>query len=191
LSIALMAFVEAINSYDSEKGNFLSFSRNVIRRRVIDYFRKEKKHESDIYINDYMKDEEEEIDLTVDKSIEVYSKEELAEYRRYELEQLKKELEEWEISFFELVNLSPKHDKTKRLYSEIISFLLSRQDMIKQIMEKKFIPLAELEKNLKIPRKKMERGRKYIIAVLIISTGDYEFIKDYVDRRWSNEGNNS
>jgi len=42
LSIALMAFVEAIRSYDVSKGNFLSFSQNVIKRRIIDYYRKEK-----------------------------------------------------------------------------------------------------------------------------------------------------
>jgi RNA polymerase sigma factor len=43
LSIGLMAFVEAIKAYDLNKGNFLSFSQNIIKRRLIDYYRKEKK----------------------------------------------------------------------------------------------------------------------------------------------------
>lgn len=182
LSIGLIAFVEAINSYDSTKGNFLSFSQNVIKRRIIDYYRKEKKHERVIPINEQVNEEDgEELDLTIGKSLEEYSKEEVSEYRKLELEQLKRELEEWDISFFELVNISPKHNKTRLMYSEIIKFILSRHEMVKQIKQKKYIPIAEIEKSLKIPRKKIERGRKYIIAVLIILTGDYEYIRDYVN----------
>ncbi|HHV29792.1 RNA polymerase sigma factor SigI [Acetivibrio mesophilus] len=181
LSIALMAFVEAIRSYDGAKGNFLSFSQNVIRRRIIDYQRKEKKYNTVININGYSDEEEEETDLSIAMSMEEYSKEEASEYRRLELQQLKRELEEWGISFFELVNISPKHKKTKRIYSDIIRFLLSRQNIIEKIKQKKYIPIAEIEQNLKIPRKTIERARKYIIAVVIICTGDYEFIKDYVN----------
>lgn len=182
LSIALIAFVEAIRSYDSSKGNFLSFSQNVIRRRIIDFYRKEKKHSMMVRINEYTVDEdEEELDHTIEKSIDEYSKEEVSEYRKLEMEQLKKELDEWGISFFELANVSPKHSKTRALYSEIIRFLLSRGDIVKQIKQKKYLPIAEIEENLKIPRKTIERARKYIIAVLIICTGDYEFIKDYVN----------
>ncbi|GAE90135.1 RNA polymerase sigma factor SigI [Acetivibrio straminisolvens] len=181
LSIALMAFVEAIRSYDASKGNFLSFSQNVIRRRIIDYQRKEKKHSTVVNINGYVEHEEEETDLSIAMSIEKYSNEEISEYRRLELQQLKKELEKWDISFFELVNISPKHKKTKKIYSNIIKFLLSRQDIMEKIKQKKYLPIAEIEKNLKIPRKTIERARKYIIAVVIIFTGDYEFIKDYVN----------
>lgn len=181
LSIALMAFVEAIRSYDGSKGNFLSFSQNVIRRRIIDYYRKEKKHNLVININGYSDEEQEETDITIAMSMEEYSKEEISEYRRLELEQLKRELEGWSISLFELVDISPKHKKTKKVYSDIVKFLLRRQDIVAKMKQKKYLPIAEIEQNLKIPRKTIERARKYIIAVLIICTGDYEFIKDYVN----------
>lgn len=45
---------------------------------------------------------------------------------------------------------------------------------------KKYIPIAEIEKALKISRKKIERLRKYIIAIIIIITGDYYYIKEYI-----------
>ena len=41
LSIGLLAFNEAINSYNINKGRFLSFSRLVITNRIIDYYRKQ------------------------------------------------------------------------------------------------------------------------------------------------------
>lgn len=181
LSIALIAFAEAIKAFDSTRGNFLSFAQNVIKRRIIDYYRKENRHIKTVYINEYTnEDDEDERDLTDIRALDEYSKEELIEYRRLEIEQLKEELNEWGISFFELPDVSPKHANTRRIYSEIIRFLLSNEDIIKQIKNKKTLPIIEIEKTLKIPRKKIDRGRKYIIAAIIISTGDYEFIKEYI-----------
>lgn len=181
LSIALMAFAEAINAFDSSRGNFLSFAQNVIKRRIIDYYRKESKHNKAVRLNDYYNDDEgEEHDLTIGKSLDEFTKEEISEYRRLEIEQLKKELDEWGISFSELSEVSPKHAKTRQIYSEIIKFILSQQDLVKQLKIKKTLPIIEIEKTLKIPRKKIDRGRKYILAVFIICTGDYEFINDYI-----------
>ncbi|MDP4092303.1 MAG: RNA polymerase sigma factor SigI [Bacillota bacterium] len=181
LSIGLMAFVESVNSYDLEKGNFLSFSQNVIKRRLIDYYRKERKHSNVISINEYLNEEDEEQDLTEGKSLERYSDEELAEYRRLELAELKEELAGWDISFFDLAEASPKHKKTRKEYNEIISFLLSKPNLVNIIKSKKYLPVAEIEKELKIPRKTIERARKYIIAVILILTGDYQYIRNFVD----------
>jgi RNA polymerase sigma factor len=181
LSIALIAFAEAIKAFDSTRGNFLSFAQNVIKRRIIDYYRKENRHIKTVFLNEYTnEDDEDERDLTDVRALDEYSKEEVTEYRRLEIEQLKEELNEWGISFFELPDVSPKHANTRHIYSEIIRFLLSNDDIIKQIKNKKTLPIIEIEKTLKIPRKKIDRGRKYIIAAIIISTGDYEFIKEYI-----------
>jgi len=186
LSIGLIAFSEAIKAFDSSRGNFLTFAQNVIKRRIIDYYRKERKHKKTIFLDDYYTEDdsgESDYDLTASKAIDTYSEEEISKYRRLELEQLKEELEEWGISFFELPDVSPKHKRTRQTYSEIVRFLLSDVDLLSHIKTKKTLPTIQIEKNLKIPRKKIDRGRKYIIVVLIICTGDYEFIKDYINWR--------
>lgn len=182
LSIALIAFVEAVRSYNFFRGNFLSFAQNVIKRRLIDYYRKEKKHGEVISINEYYKDgEEEEADLSTGEAVYRFRQEEISEYRRLELEEMKKELAKWDISFFELVEASPKHNNTRKVYNDIIRFLLSSPDLIQLMKTKKYLPIAEIEKNTSIPRKKIERARKYIIAVIIIITGDYQYIEEYIN----------
>jgi RNA polymerase sigma factor len=182
LSIALLAFVEAIKSYNIEKGNFLAFSQNVIKRRLIDFYRKEKKHNNVISLNQNLREDEEDTpDLTTGEALDRYSVDIISEYRRLELEDLKKELSNWDISFFELINASPKHDKTRKIYSDIVKYILSQPELVAQIKQKKYLPIAEIEKNTGIPRKKIERARKYILAVTIILTGDYQYIKDYID----------
>lgn len=181
LSIALIAFVEAIKSYDNAKGNFLSFAQWVIKRRLIDYYRKESRHSNVILLSEYYSEEDSEKDLSIEKSIDKYSIDEVSEYRRLELEELKQELEKWDISFFDLVEASPKHNKTRKICANIIYFLISQPDMIRFIKQKKQLPMLDIEKNLKIPRKKIERSRKYIISAILILTGDYQYIRDYID----------
>ena len=41
----MLAFKEAVEKYDESKGSLLNFVKVVIRSRVIDYLRKEKKNE--------------------------------------------------------------------------------------------------------------------------------------------------
>jgi RNA polymerase sigma factor len=185
LSIALMAFDEAIKAYDINKGNFLYFAQSVISRRLIDYFRKEKKHGNLLYLNDYYHENEEqkdtEKDFSTEASIEMFAMEEIGRYRRLEIEQLKKELLKWDITFFELAEASPKHSRTRNISANIIRFLLTREDLVRVIKEKKYVPVGEIQKALKIPRKRIERLRKYIIAAIIIHTGDYQYIRDYIN----------
>jgi RNA polymerase sigma factor len=52
--------------------------------------------------------------------------------------------------------------------------------MINTIKEKRYLPVSLIEKSLGISRKKIERMRKYIIAALIVTTGDYRYIKEYI-----------
>jgi len=111
-----------------------------------------------------------------------YSSSLINEYRKLEIEQLKAELGEWGISFFDLARTSPKYKRTKKLYNEVLQFILSRPDLIEQLKKKKQLPISEIEKCLNIPQKKIERARKYIIAAIIIMTGDYQYIKEYI--RW-------
>jgi len=181
LSIAMIGFVEAIRFFDSDKGNFLSFSRNVIKRRLIDYYRKEKRHSMVVSLNTYMNDDNDEFDLSQVQSQEKYDEQKLGEYRRMELEQLGKELKEFDITFFDLTECSPKQERTQKLCGDIVGFLLSKPHFIKHVREKKYLPIAEITKELNIPRKIVEHSRKYIIAVLIIASGDYQYIRDYVN----------
>lgn len=180
LSIAMIAFVEAIKGFDNTRGSFLSYAQNVIKRRLIDYYRKEKRHSGVISLNGYADGQDGEFDLSEGESVQKYSDERLNALRRLELEELKEELSHWGISFFDLAEASPKQQKTRKICSEIAGLILSRPDMLKLILEKRYLPVAEIGKALGVPRKIIERSRKYIIAVITIAVGDYQYIRDYI-----------
>lgn len=180
LSIAMAAFVEAIDSFDRSKGNFFTFSRNVIKRRLIDYYRSERRHSNVISLNLYLEEKGEEYDLSSDEAVRTYSDQRLAELRRIELQELGRELAQWNITYRDLTRASPRHRKTRQQCAELAGIILSTPELLQPVMTKKYLPVAELERISGLPRKLIERFRKYIIAVVVIAIGDYEYIKDYI-----------
>ena len=186
LSIGLMAFEEAIRCFDIDKGNFLRFAENVIHRRLIDYMRKESKYSSNIQLYRDMgstRDEDEEVseEIGTQESIRVYTEAEINEYRRLEILELSKELKKAGISFSDLSEVSPKHKETRESYIKAVRTILNNPSMVDTIKKKKYLPVAEVQLASKIPRKTIERGRKYIMALVIIMTGDYRHIQEYIN----------
>ncbi|NMB98255.1 MAG: RNA polymerase sigma-I factor [Clostridiaceae bacterium] len=182
LSIALIAFTESIDAYDASKGNFLTFAQGVIRRRIIDYYRKEKKHIDIVSLNDIHSENDDDFDLSDRKALEKQQLADLNASRRLEIEEFKRELEKWDINLHDLVKESPKHKSTRDICSKVIKYIISKPETVEFIMQKKYIPLSDLEKSLKLSRKKIERFRKYIIAMIIIATEEYQFLKEYIKR---------
>jgi hypothetical protein len=45
------------------------------------------------------------------------------------------------------------------------------------------LPSKELSENLRINRKQLDRGRKYIISLIILKKGNYEMLSEYIKRR--------
>ena len=44
----------------------------------------------------------------------------------------------------------------------------------------KRLPIKELEKQVNVSRKTIERNRKYIIAISIILFGEFDYLRDYL-----------
>jgi len=165
-SIALMAFAEAVRLYREDKGNFLAFAANVIRMRCIDYYRKEKKHWENLAYPDSDEDKPED-NLLYKQAIDNHALEDEARLRAMEIEQYQQELANWGISLNELVRLSPKHKNTRQQCGKIVAYLQKDRELLRQLFQKKQLPLADIVKNIRVPRKLAEKFRKYIIASCI------------------------
>ncbi|MDF2592670.1 MAG: polymerase, sigma 28 subunit, SigI [Clostridia bacterium] len=186
LSIGLIAFEEAINHYDENKGSFLSFAQNVIKRRIIDYYRKEKRHQGVSYINDYYPAEEDgenayDYLITAEQIQGQYYEQGVNELRRMEIIQLRSELEKFDLDFSDIAKSSPKHKGTKKAYLDIVKFVVDNKDVSDKIKQKKYIPVAEIQMATNLPRKTIERARNYVIAAVLILTGDYYSLREYID----------
>jgi len=186
LSIGLIAFEEAINHYEGSKGSFLSFAQNVIKRRIIDYYRKEKRHQGVSYIDDYCPTGEDggnayDYLVTTEQIQGQYFEQEVNDLRKMEIMQLQLELEKFDLVFSDIAKSSPKHKGTKKAYLEIIKYIIENKEVSDKIRQKKYIPVAEIQMATNLPRKTIERARNYLIAAVIILTGDYYSLREYID----------
>ncbi|MCR2802395.1 RNA polymerase sigma factor SigI [Paenibacillus sp. SCIV0701] len=183
-SIALVAFNEAINQYDSAAGSsFLGFAKTVIQRRLIDHARKEQRHLQTVPYSSY---DSESDDGTVFNVIE--TKQALQAYdsagseseRRSEIEELNLELELYGITFLELVEHSPKHADSRAMLMNISATLAEDNRLMESLRLTQKLPIKELVETCGVSRKTLERNRKYIIAIAIIRSGTYPYMQDYL-----------
>jgi RNA polymerase sigma factor len=188
-SIALMAFNEALDKYNLEQNtSFFSFAETIIKRRIIDYFRKSQKGPQDMPWSSLTKDGEEEEDtvskldkLTWKESEKIHFEKEITELRSEEIVEYSVKLREYGIEFRDLVAVSPKHQDARVTAYQIAKIICENEIYRTYLLKKKTLPLKELEHEVKVSRKTLERQRKYIIALTIIILGEFYFLRDYLE----------
>ena len=202
-SIALIAFNEAVNSFDESKGNFFSFAKMIINRRLIDYIRKEEQHSDEINVSmNTLNDDTGELKIKKivrSKSAQMAMDEERRNNEnrdiKAEIEDLNNILKDYSISFYALTSCSPKAEKTKVACAQVILTILHNDNLYKYMKDKKSLPIGEIQKNCDVPRKIIERHRKYIIAATEIMKNDFVQLQEYMHFirkvEWFNESSNS
>ncbi|MDD3172639.1 MAG: RNA polymerase sigma-I factor [Herbinix sp.] len=182
-SISLYAFSQAIESYNLDKGNFLKFAELVIKRRLIDYAKSQKKYNSEVLVDPILFDvppEEEDEDVQIRMAVaEQVSKKDKGDLR-LEIEAVNHIFSTYGFSFFDLSECSPHAGKTKKACAKAVNYALQNPILINDIRTAKQLPLKIIEKNTNVPRKILERHRKYIIAAIEILSNEYPNLADYL-----------
>lgn len=181
-TIGMLAFKEAIDNYDLNKGSFYGYSNLVIRSRLIDHFRKEARyyeHEK-IILDDTYDGENNMAYLEKTKAIEKFNALEKAEYLREEILSFTSVLKEYGIKMRDLEKLSPKKQELRMKYISVANMVASDDLLLKHFIETKRLPVAEIIKSNDLNRKQTDRARKYIVALILIKSGDYEYLSDYI-----------
>lgn len=189
VSIALLAFNEALDKYDCEqKTSFFSFAQAVIKRRMIDYFRKNAGNKDIPWsalaaTNDEDSEVVNKIDrLTWESSKSLYFEKDLSELRRDEIMEFQKELQNYGISLSDLVVSSPKHQDARVSAYQVAEIVAGNFHFRQHLTKTGTLPLKELARVVAVSRKTLERQRKYIIALTIILSGEFYFLDEYLER---------
>ncbi len=178
-SVGITAFHEAIQAYQPDKGKFLSFSSRIIRLRLIDLYRSQHRNKPEISLEASQENSGHE--LTEAKALHDFDIQNENQQRRYEILALTEELSHWDISFTQLADHSPKQANLRSLYQEVAQTIARNDALRSRLMETKRLPMKELEDLCNIDRKRLDRGRIYIITCVIVLCGDYQFIQDYLE----------
>lgn len=191
-AIALAAFNEAISQFSHQAGrSFLSFAETVIRRRLIDYIRKEQRFSQQVPYSSFdVEDDEENVvnPVEIHQAIAEYELQKDVEERRSEIMELNRVLLDFDISFSDLVDGSPKHSDSREALIGIGITLARDSQMMRTLVSKRMLPIKDLLEVVEVSRKTLERNRKYIIAVAIIHNGPYPYLRNYLNLDHAQEG---
>lgn len=183
-SVALLAMNEAIDRFDvSRNVGFLGFAETIIRRRLIDYFRTQKSVQKQMLWSEFdVVDDEDNITnyLEVKKSVEVHAELEEQASRTYEIEEYSLALRYFDLTFEDLVTLSPKHEDARENALSVAKLIVSDVELYQYVMQKKSLPLKLLEEKVALSRKTLERQRKYILALIVLLTGDFPLLQSFI-----------
>lgn len=181
-SISLNGCHEAINAYNSkENTSFQTFAHLIIKRRLIDFIRKETvRNKKELLFDNGGNESEDDHFLLTQHAVTTYTEEQFTEARREELIKYNKLLTAFNLSFDELTKAAPKHKDARKTAFQMAQVIADSEELYGLLMQNKKLPLKELEALVEVSRKTLERQRKYIIAVVLLLNSDFVYIKDYV-----------
>ncbi len=186
VTVAMLAFVEAVKQYDTSKGKFISFARLVINRRMVDEYRRllrQNPFGGNSLDETSPNEENNQHPYEIAASVEAYEKEVKQRNLQMEIVLFEEGLLVFELSFKELIEVSPKQEAIKDVYQRIAKWLVSEPELLKRLYTDKKMPIIEILNQFEIDRKKIERGRKYILAMVVLLSSDLDLIKNYLERR--------
>lgn len=178
LSEALIAFNEAIEHYEESRGvPFLAYARLLIKRRLIDYYRRQKVREA-------LPLDQEDVGQAVEihLGLHEFREQEQNQERAQEVREFTKVLALYGLSFNDLVKVSPKHRDTRETLLRVARILANDSELWDQVEKKKKVPMQALSFKSQVHPKVLERGRKFIlaVAVLIANRHDFIYLREYV-----------
>lgn len=182
LSIGMIAFHEAIQGYSKTRGNFLSYASLLIRNRIIDYWRKNNRHNQVISLDTPVHEDDESSSLGDFISEDEDQEESLVarQATKDEIIELSQQMQEFGVSLTDVADSSPKQERTLEACQRVVAFAKEDEELMETFLRTKQLPLAKLTKGAQVPRKTIERHRKYIVALLLIYSNGYEIIRGHL-----------
>ncbi|WP_188802651.1 RNA polymerase sigma-I factor [Sporolactobacillus putidus] len=184
-SVGMVAFNEAINQYQKGQGSkFLTFADMVIRRRIIDFIRKESRQMRNIYLDQAEPGDEngmEESFVEQRAAIDYYEEKCQINERMEQIDSYQQLLLNYGITFDVLSKHCPKHADARENAKIAAKKLVEHKTLVQFLKKKKQLPIKDLLQFVSCSRKTIERNRKYIIALALIYIGDFSALKSYIE----------
>lgn len=179
-SIAMIAFHEAIQGYEKEKGAFFNYASIIIKSRLIDYQRKEFRHKGHLSLDEQKDEDSLSIKDTLANSRNEYDEMDNLKATQEEIKELSSVMLEFGVSFTDVADNSPKQDRTLQACKQAINFAIENPEILNELLNTKKLPLSKLVSGTNIQRKTLERHRKYLLVMLIIQTNGYEIVREHI-----------
>ncbi len=179
LSIAMLAFYEAILGYQKTKGPFLAYAARSIRNRLIDHYRREKRRGNTISL--YTPDaEDRELADTLREEKDQLEAHVLRQASREEIREFGEKLAAFGLSFSDVTDNCPRQRRTFLACRRALDYARANPALLRQLEQTGRLAINELAAGSQTEKKTLERHRKYLVAILLAFTNGYEIIRGHL-----------
>ena len=190
-SIALIAFHEAILGYERERGAFLGYASMLIKSRIIDYQRREARHQGQVSIYAESGEDDRTILDEMADGRDHYEEAVNLEATKQEIAELSAVMARFGVSFSDVADHSPRQERTLEACTRAIRWAAGDELLLEELLRTGKLPMARLVQGSGAERKTLERHRKYILAMLLIQTNGYEIIRGHLRHVFKGKGGRS
>ncbi len=177
-SVAMLAFYEAVMAYSEKRGTFTAFASMHIRSRLIDHYRKERRHRGQVSLEEEIEDGVSHKDTLADDRA-VFETRELREATRQEIAEYAAQLAAFGLDLSAVSEQCPKQERTLAACREVLYYARRYPEIPEELLETHKLPVARLIQS-GVSRKTIERHRRYIVALLLAYTNGFEIIRGHI-----------
>ena len=181
--IALVAFCEAVKSFDPAAGGFSGFAALVIRRRLMDEFSRVRRRRGEVLMGSAMTWDEDDAPRGVIAELQqalVEQSQSLKHTVKDEIEAMAGILKNYGFSFFDVAEASPRTTKTRGFCAKAVNWMLALAARILKMRSRRALPVSDLSRECDLSHKVVDRHRRYIIAATEILDGDFPQLAAYL-----------
>ena len=190
-SIAMIAFHEAILGYERERGAFLGYASMLIKSRIIDYQRREARHQGQVSIYAESGEDDRTILDEMADGRDHYEEAVNLEATKQEIAELSAVMARFGVSFSDVADHSPRQERTLEACTRAVRWAAGDELLLEELLRTGKLPMARLVQGSGAERKTLERHRKYILAMLLIQTNGYEIIRGHLRHVFKGKGGRS
>lgn len=180
LSIAMMAFHEAIGGYSRARGSFLKYAAMLIRSRLVDYSRREQRHSRVISLDAPIGEEDATLGETLADDRDPHEEVAFRDVTRTEIEELTRQMQAFGVSLSDVADNCPRQQRTLDACRKALQYARENPELLDDLLKTKRLPIGQLTAGSGVERKTLERHRKYMVALLLIYTNGYEIIRGHL-----------
>lgn len=180
LSIAMIAFHEAIRGYSRTRGAFFKYAAMLIKSRLIDYRRREQRHGGVLSLDTPGDADDTPLGDTLADPKDTNRALEAREATRAEIGELSRQMQDFGVNLADVSDNCPRQQRTLEACRKALGYAKENPALLDELLKTKRLPIGQLAAGSGVERKTLERHRKYMVALLLIHTNGYEIIRGHL-----------
>ena len=180
LSIAMIAFHEAFQGYSRMRGAFLKYASMLIRSRLIDYHRRERRHGSLVSLDTPADEDDVPLGDTLTDARDHGEEVSMRDATRDEIEELSRQMDAFGVKLSDVADNCPRQQRTLEACRKALRYAVHTDGLLDEFLQSRRLPIARLSSGSGVEKKTLERHRKYMVALMLIYTNGYEIIRGHI-----------